>query len=248
MKTGPEFEGVVYSYWAKRFDCDRDHFTLPGTLMILEENLEETKRTIIFHIDKMSIVRTAPSLAEEAGLAGGYQRDFGSLTANSLQNRIGDKYQIELSSTFLDCYLDPKDYKSFKPGPEFKTRRLDPERDAAYLDDLFGACTAEDLDQADIILNEPDPVIFGIFTGSQLAAYASHRYWDDVIADIGVLVHPGYRSQSLGKAVVSSLCSWCFENDIVPMYRVFDTHQISVKLSREIGFKEMVVIKSLLTH
>ena len=102
---------------------------------------------------------------------------------------------------------------------------------------------AEELDDADIILDEPDPVIMGLVHNGELTAYASHRYWgDEEIADIGVLIHPNYRGQGLGKAIVSSLCAWCFENNIVPMYRVFDDNTISKKIPKKLGFSELIPI------
>lgn len=245
MLTGKEFAQVVYGYWAKRFECDRDHFEQPGTLMILEQELEESGRTIIYQIGEMSVVRAAPSLAKAAGLTAGYKREDASLTADRLQDLLSGTHRLELTTTFLDKYLDRKDFHPFPVGEEYTARFLDGEKDHPLLMGLVEACTPEDLDEADIIIEEPDPVIIGIFAGSQLAAYASHRYWDDVIADIGVLIHPDYRSRGLGKAVVSALCTWCFENEIVPMYRVFSYHTQSLRLAESLGFKDLVVIYSL---
>jgi predicted GNAT family acetyltransferase len=85
-----------------------------------------------------------------------------------------------------------------------------------------------------------------MFEGGQLVAYASHRYWDDMIADIGVLIHPSYRGRGLGKAVVSALCEWCIENEVVPMYRVFTDHTHSRRIPEALGFKAMVIIETLI--
>jgi len=101
------------------------------------------------------------------------------------------------------------------------------------------------MDEAEIFVDEPDPVIYGLFDGEHMAAYASHRYWDDVIGDIGVLVRSDYRSQGLGKAAVSALCQWCVENDVVPMYRVFREHVHSWRIQEALGFTEMVRIDTL---
>jgi GNAT superfamily N-acetyltransferase len=210
-------------------------------LVIPEEELWETGKTYLYHIDKMSVVRIAPSLAKQARLPDSYDRDFGSLAVNTLQALI----QVEVLSTLLDCYLDPKDFKCFNVGDGFTTRRLDAESDNPYLLNFYETCTEADLDEAEISIDEPDPVIYGMFDGGQLVAYASHRYWDDFIADIGVLIHPSYRGRGLGKAVVSALCEWCIENDVVPMYRVFTDHTHSRRIPEALGFKEMVVIETL---
>lgn len=245
MKTGNEFEQVVYGYWAKRFNCDRENFIQPGTLVIKEDELAGTGNVYIYHIDKMSIVRIGPSLAKQVGLPDGYDREPVSLTVNGFQSLVGKEYGIEVESTLLDCYLDPNDFKPSTANGVFTTRRLYPENDSAYLRSLYDACTEEDLDEAEIYVDDPDPVIYGMFAEEQLVAYASHRYWDEIIADIGVLIHPNYRSRGLGKAVVSALCNWCIQNDVVPMYRVFSDHQHSLRIPQALGFKEMVVIETL---
>lgn len=241
MKTRNEFQQIVYGYWAKRFGCDRDGFLRPGTLILKEDELSGTGKVHLYHIDKMSIVRVDPCLASQAGLSNGYDRDSGSLTASKLQGLIG----VEVETTFLDCYLDVNDFRCFTAKGNFTTRRLYGENDNPHLLNLYQACMEEDLDEAAINVDEPDPVIYGMFDGNQLVAYASHRYWEDVIADMGVLIHPGYRGRGLGKAVVSALCEWCIENEIVPMYRVFSYNTHSRGLAQALGFKELVVIETL---
>lgn len=241
MKTSNEFLQIVYGYWARRFGCDREDFLHPGTLVIQEDQLNGTGKIHLYHIDRMSIVRADPSLICQAGLSNGYDRDTGSLTVSLLQELIG----VEVDTTFLDCYLDARDFKCFAARGSFTTRRLYGENDNPHLLNLYQACTEEDLDEAAINVDEPDPVIYGMFDGNQLVAYASHRYWEDVIADMGVLIHPGYRGRGLGKAVVSALCEWCIENEVIPMYRVFSYNAHSRRLAQALGFKELVVIETL---
>lgn len=241
MKTGNELAQVVYGYWAKRFGCEREDFLHPGTLVIKEESLAATGKMYLYHINRMSIVRADPSLAKRAGLPEGYDRKFGSLTVGTLPASI----QVEVESTFLDYYLDLQDFKCFRVEAEFRARQLDAGNDHAQILGLYAACTETDLDEAAIDVEEPDPVIYGIFDGTQLVAYAGHRYWEDVIADIGVLIHPKYRGRGLGKAVVSALCEWCFRNDVIPMYRVFSYNVHSCKLAEAVGFKQWLVIETL---
>jgi RimJ/RimL family protein N-acetyltransferase len=241
MKTGNELAQIVYGYWAKRFGCEREDFLFPGTLVIREEQLAETGKMHLYHIDKMSVVRADPALAKQAGLPEGYDRGFGSLTVSTLPDAI----QAVVESTFLDYYLDPQDFKCVPVRSEFTVRQLDATNDQALLLDLYAACTEEDLDLAAISLEEPDDVISGIFDGTRLVAYAGYRAWEDTIVDIGVLIHPEYRGRGLGKSVVSSLCECCFRNDVIPMYRVFSYNIHSCKLAEAIGFRPWLVIETL---
>lgn len=245
MITGDELKEVVYGYWAKRFGCAREDFLHSGTLFIEEVDLVGTGNMYLYHIDQMRVLRIASSLADQVGLPDGLDRDSGSLTVNEIQSLVGEGYRVEVESTLLDCYLDPRNFESFPAVGDFTARRLYPETDNRYLLDLYEACTEEDLDEAAIYVDEPDPVIFGIFDEGRLVAYASHRYWDNVIADIGVLIHPDYRSRGLGKAVISELCAWCIQNDVVPMYRAFSYHNHSRRIAQALGFKEMVIVETL---
>ena len=162
-----------------------------------------------------------------------------------MQDLAGDNYTVNVKSTLLDHFIDPKDFKAAPYPQGFTPRYLDAEKDNKTLLGFYDQCSAEDLDEADIYIDEPDPVIFGLFDGAQMAAYSSHRYWENTLADIGVLVHKDYRQRGLGKAVVSELCQYCFDHDIVPMYRAFDYNTGSLRIPHALGFKLLLIIESL---
>ena len=243
--TGKKLEQVVYGYWARRFGINYDDINRLGTSIIEEEDLINTGKVIIYTIDKRVVVRIDPSLVKELSISEKHYKNSLLDTAelSNLLNKNG--YKVKEKSTLLDCYLDPKDFVEFKPEDKFIARELNIDDDKAYMDSFFGVCSEEDLDKADIFLDNLDPVNFGIFHESQLVAYASSRYWENTIADIGVLIHPKYRGKGLGKAVVSKLCNWCIENQVVPMYRVFDYHIYSLRIPQSLGFEELVIIESI---
>jgi len=214
-------------------------------LVVEDEEFARTGNCYIYHINKMTVVRIASSLAEQVRLPDGHGRNSASLAANELRSLVGEGYRVVVVSEFLYYYLDPKEFRHYTAVGDFTARRLYPEDDNSHLLSLYDACTKEDLDEAEIYIDEPDPVIYGIFDEGQLVAYASHRYWEEIIADIGVLTHPDYRSRGLGKAVVSELCEWCIQNGVVPMYRVYSDHIHSRRIPQALGFKETVIIEVL---
>jgi GNAT superfamily N-acetyltransferase len=240
--TGKALEKIVYDFWADRFGCAPEDLSKAGMLFIRDEEITDPSRVILYHVDKMSVVRISPSLADQIGIPGKYPE---TLKMEGIQSLLGGGYQVSITSTLLDNYLDPKEFTVFAPKGNFPARRVDAEQNKSILFSLFEACTEEDLDAADIYIDDPDPVIFGLFNGEKMVAYASHRYWGESIGDMGVLIHPEYRSQGLGKAVISALCEWCIQNEVVPMYRVFSDHNHSRRIPLALGFKDMVIVESL---
>jgi GNAT superfamily N-acetyltransferase len=244
MITGAEFGTIVYGYWADRFGCAREDFRRPGTAVIEDEALGEAGVAYVYGIDQHSVVRIDPELAHRLGLAGRGGLSA-ALSADELETMIAPLRPVAMGRTLLGCYLDGRDFRPRSLPAGLASRRVHPGEDDAHLHDLYDACSEIDLDEAEIYVDKPDPVIFGLFDGALLVAYASHRYWGKIIADIGVLVHPRHRNRGLGKAVVSALCEWCLDNDVVPMYRVHTDHAHSLGIARALGFQEMVVIESL---
>ena len=154
-KTGKALEQVVYDYWADRFGCDPEDFSKGGTLFIRDEEIADPSRVILYHVDKMSVVRISPVLADQIGVQNRYPE---TLSMQGFQTLLGDGHQVSITSTLLDKYLDPKDFKFFSPKGDFPAQRVDAEKDKAILFKLFDACTEEDLDAADIYVDDPDPV------------------------------------------------------------------------------------------
>lgn len=87
---------------------------------------------------------------------------------------------------------------------------------------------------------------FGVWKKDKLVAYSSYRIFGDNICDAGVLVHPDYRGQGLGKAVVSTLCAYCIENSVVPMYRVFEENKGSIRIPEALGFDLLLSVYSMI--
>lgn len=94
-----------------------------------------------------------------------------------------------------------------QPAVAVEARVLDRGRreDVATLATFVAASTADDLEEADIDLDELDPLIVGLFDADEMVAYGSGRPYDDIEAfdDIGVLTMPSHRRRGLGASVVA---------------------------------------------
>jgi GNAT superfamily N-acetyltransferase len=60
--------------------------------------------------------------------------------------------------------------------------------------------------------------------------------------DIGVITHPAYRKKNLGAAVVKKATEWCFENDVIPLYRCEVKNIGSLNIAKKIGYEKYIEI------
>jgi len=248
MLTGQDYKTAVYSYWANNFGCQPDDFANTCTWVKRQEDMPDTGNCILYHMGAASIILIDPALAERISLPGGMYPQPIAMTEKDLQDYIGEQYTVSVIYTLLDHFLD---FKNFKPAPipsGLTPRYLDAgiKSENAILANFYDQCSAEDLDQADLSIDKPDPVIFTLFDGEQMTAYASHRYLKNTFGDIGVLVHKDYRQRGLGKAVVTELCQYCFDRDFIPKYRAVDFNTGSLGIANALGFEFLLTVKPLM--
>jgi len=245
MITGAGLSEVAYGYWAERFGVAPESFHCAGTVIARDKVLGEAGLVYVYGIGQRSVVRIGAELADGIGLLRLDGDASATLSADELKAMIEPFYPVVTGRSLMICYLDGEQFRPFHGPGNLSARRVHPQWDNELLLDLYDACTEADLDEAEVYVDEPDSVIFGLFDEGLLAAYAGHRYWGETIADIGVLIRPEYRSRGLGKAVVTLLCEWCLDNDVLPMYRAPADHLHSRGIARALGFQEMVVVKTL---
>ena len=242
--TNSTYSKKIYSYWARRFNCSPEEFDHPNTKIIAEAELGEKGRAHLYTIKQMAVLRAPPELAGFFEQTERFDLRTAALDVQILQRTAPERFAIEAQSRLLDHFLREESFTPRTIPDGFAVRELDGVKDDAILRAFYAQCSAEDLDEAEIYLDEPDPLIIGLFDGDVMAAYASHRYWDD-LADIGVLVRADYRRRGLGKAVVSEICKWCFAHDVVPMYRVFTYNAASLRIPQALGFGDVISVDTL---
>jgi len=93
-------------------------------------------------------------------------------------------------------------------------------------------------------LSIEDPVIVGCFDKDKLVSVASYWFWGDGLADIGVVTHPDYRQNGIGKALISNLCNFGFELDRINVYRHNQNNLASRNLALSLNFKQKLIIET----
>lgn len=242
---GDELVQAIRRYWTGRFDLKLEAWNRPGTKLMRDEIFEGSGEIYLYRLGEHALLRMDPAQLDQIDWPGDLKTR--SLGAEELVGLAPGEFTIRHGDIDLNYYLDPE---RFSPAPAldaFPTRPVDPARDDALLRELLDACSEEDIENAEIDLKDPDAVIYGSFHEGRMVAYAGHRYWGENIADIGVLTHPDFRQHGLGKAGVTTLCRWCIDNEVIPMYRVESEHFRSRKIAEALGFDMLVEITVLKT-
>lgn len=243
--TGKEFEKEVYDFWTDKFGVPRDAIHKKCSYVIYEDSFDKNDKIVVYDIKDMTIIRIGEGLAEDLGINEGLIE--GSVyDMDKTKNLLAKKeYKIIEAYDLYDFFLDPADFKNADTDNKYNARMLDVEADKQNMLTLFDACSLEEMDDADIYIDELDPVNYGAFDGDKLVAYCSYRMFGDNICDAGVIIHPDYRNKGLGKAVTAGIAKHCIENDIIPMCRIFDYNKYSLMIPKSLGFKMMVLVHSI---
>jgi GNAT superfamily N-acetyltransferase len=112
--------------------------------------------------------------------------------------------------------------------------------DVALLADLASAASADDLDEADLDLDNLDPFYVGLLEKDRLAAYACGRPSEinERFDDIGVLVHPSFRRRGLGAHVVGEFIErrGLADPDRLMLYRCTTENAASNAIAESLNF------------
>ena len=82
-------------------------------------------------------------------------------------------------------------------------------------------------------------VRWGVFGDEgELRALAGYKVWNDAIAHLYVVTHPGHRGQGAGRAAVSAAAEHALQAGWVPQYRTLRANAPSMSVARRLGFVE----------
>lgn len=124
----------------------------------------------------------------------------------------------------------------------FSLRSLDRDHsdDFALIERLVESSDADDLDDAEIELDNLDAIIEVVVDGDgEIAAFSSGRPFEMAakFGDIGIMTRPEHRGRGVGSAAVAALCHRLRAAGLEPLYRCDEDNAGSVKLSAVLGFE-----------
>ena len=106
--------------------------------------------------------------------------------------------------------------------------------DADRFATFTAACSAEDLDEAEVELDDWD--VLGVVAEGRLVAAASAYPWaGSQIADLGVITHPDHRGHGHARALVRAFSQRLLAAGYQPQYRCDPDNRASAAVARSAG-------------
>jgi len=112
--------------------------------------------------------------------------------------------------------------------------------DHSRIAELMASCDPDDVDAAEIELDDLDPLIVALLDqNGRLGSFVSGRRWevDERFDDIGVITRDDLRGCGWGSANVAAFCGRSFELDRLPLYRCNWSRPASKALALSVGFR-----------
>ncbi|WP_027339240.1 GNAT family N-acetyltransferase [Halonatronum saccharophilum] len=232
------FERRVQREMSKIIDVP---FNLKDVEIITKKEYEKDKKISIYQMKLNSLIITPPSLYDNLVERIDQSGIVSRVDINQLKSMMGlDKHRVEDRTVYL--FLNPSDYKGSFLGEKYIISKLDKSYDKEFK--VFKSeCSKRDLDEGLVSLD--DPIVYGCFDNHKLVGVASFWLWGEKIGDIGVVVHPDYRRQSIGKALVSKLSNWGINNQRISLYRHTEKNLRSHELALSLNFKKHLVVEDM---
>ncbi len=133
--------------------------------------------------------------------------------------------------------LQKENFKPYKN--EMYQYRVLTEKDAELVENFKGLFSKTDLDMGQVSIE--DPVVVGVFDSNKLIAVSSLWYWENDLADIGLIVDTNYRKQGIGLSVVTFVIEQVIDQKVM-IYRADYDNPGSVKIAKKLGFEQILKI------
>jgi hypothetical protein len=233
-------EEIILNNWATRFQCSVNTLKQSGTTLLPDEKYAKQKMIILWHIGKHTFALFDPSYTELLIDIMVRLSVNTSLSGDNLQ-QVLDVNSIASRDMGLLHYLSPSDRPNLPTPSSFTVREL-VSSDQEHLAALHRNCKPEEVDDGYVEIDHE--IVFGCFHDHELVSAAS-GYRMAGFMDIGVLTHHMFRKLGLGKVVVSALCTWAIDHNLIAQYRC-DVHNTgSLGLARSLKFRQYFSSESI---
>ena len=211
-----------------------------GTNVVAAADREGSTAAVLYPLGASTVVWCAPELRPRlATLDGqpaldveGFMRVTGDLGATP----VGTGHHRVLTTQLSAPTIGPE-----RIAELHRSNPTDVERIAEFVD----ACSDDDLDEAELDLDELDPAIFAVLDeAGAIDAYSSARPWSigGAFDDIAVITRPGRRGQGLGATAVRALIAARQPLGRLMFYNCHAENLGSNRLAESLGFELVMTV------
>jgi GNAT superfamily N-acetyltransferase len=244
----------TFEYMERRFRAaiataagiDATRFNRPGTVIAPDSDRDGSQMAVIYRIGELSLVWCDSTIADRVQMVADDTAPFPTRGLAAWASANGGVYVGGAWS-----HLVVPDEIDVPPiPPRYTWRALDGDRvaDRDLIEGLAARCDDEDIDEAELEMDDLDPLIIGALNGEgRLVGEAGARPWDadEGFGDIGVLVDPSERRLGLGAGLVARLCGRQSGTRWLPLYRCNFDRAASRRLALSIGFQEVSSLEAV---
>lgn len=233
---------TIYEERSKLYNCSPSRFESEGITVLEVESLRGKDYFTLALFDKHVFIRVDPEMEHPFD-----KNKIFNATPLEVLKLIEDHYGAsdrKFEKTY--CYYYYLKDESLENHSELAIERIT-DKNSDKLDVFLSSLSEEEIDLADIELDNLDPVIFGGFVNDDMKCYVSHRYPRECtgIADIGIVIDQNQRGNGFGKAMLIHEVNWCLKNNVIPMYVVLESNKPSTRLVQSLGFEKFCEIYML---
>lgn len=222
----------VDTYWATFFGCHIEDLHTPRTLVVPHAALADYAGAYLMRTEEACIVSVPADLLRHTSDALGTLLPTDAFDVAVVSACFGSAVERVIGP----AYQGYTDGDAFHPVDSRETRVLG-EHDTLALRHLAEVC-GEDEWQHSGIGNDNQQVVFGCFTGEELAAAGMGEPRNETLWHIGIVTHPSYRGRGFGQTVVSVIATYGLELGLIPWYQTLQANTPSIAIAQSLGFSQ----------
>ena len=138
--------------------------------------------------------------------------------------------------------LPPEAQPRDEVAPGYRLKEHDPS-DKTLLETFLSQCTPEEIDEADIDLDDPDDAIVLVMKGEDPVVYSGYRILKKNLGDMGILVLKEHRRKGLAVAALTRAVAICREREFIPLYRHWESNSNSAAVAARLGFHRAYAVE-----
>lgn len=232
--TQSQIKAIIIKDRAGFYGCEEDLFGKNGTFFRTPESFESRNDVYHTRIFEHTFITCSKNNAEkikaEFQLVPGIDR---RVTPEQLMQMFPGAKSEETFPHYI--YTGEKvDLPTLAEG--YRLVNTSPQ-DHPLLKRFLEPCSEEDIDEAEIDLDDPDEVIELVYQKEKPIGYAGYRTWESGLGDMGILIYPEHRKKGLGRTAVAKVTEDCIRNGRLPLYRASCKNIGSNMIARSIGYE-----------